>query len=81
MDTFSLSENSSVLSDEMVVIGTTQNRSENTFRLLKLVDTKENTLHLLTNRFDMSADEIAEIYKSHWAIWIILQMDETAFKH
>lgn len=68
LETFSLPENSSVLSDEMVVIGTTQNRSENAFRLLKLVDTKGNTLHLLTNRFDISADEIAEIYKSRWAI-------------
>ena len=68
IEPFSLPENSSVLSDEMVVIGTTQNRSENVFRLLKLLDTKGNELHLLTNRFDMDADEIAEIYKSRWAI-------------
>ncbi len=54
--------------DEMVDIGTTQNRSENAFRLIKLLDTKGNELHLLTNRFDMDADEIAEIYKSRWAI-------------
>lgn len=68
IEPFSLPENSSVLSDEMVVIGTTQNRSENVFRLLKLLDTKGNELHLLTNRFDIDADEIAEIYKSRWAI-------------
>ena len=68
IEPFSLPENSSVLSDEMVVIGTTQNRSENVFRLLKLLDTKGNDLHLLTNRFDIDADEIAEIYKSRWAI-------------
>src|SRR5699024_12841022 len=29
---------------------------------------KDNELTLLTNRFDLSADEIAEIYKSRWAI-------------
>jgi IS4 transposase len=68
LETFSLPENSSVLSDEMVVIGTTQNRSENAFRLLELVDTKGNTLHLLTNHFDISADDIAKVYKSRWAI-------------
>ena len=68
IEPFSLPENSSVLSDEMVVIGTTQNRSENVFRLLKLLDTRGNELHLLTNRFDIDADEIAEIYKSRWAI-------------
>src|SRR5699024_8446893 len=32
IDTFSLPANSTVLSDEMVVIGTTQNRTENVFR-------------------------------------------------
>lgn len=68
VDTFSLPEGSTVLSDEMVVIGTPQNRAENVFRLIQLLDTKGNKLHLLTNRFDMGADEIADIYKSRWAI-------------
>ena len=61
LETFTLSSNSSV-------IGTTQNRSENMFRRLKIFDTKGNELILLTNRFDLDADEIAEIYKSRWAI-------------
>src|SRR5699024_11156525 len=55
LDTFSVPEDSNVLSDEMVVIGTTQNRSENVFRRLKLVDTKGNELILITNRFDLDA--------------------------
>lgn len=67
-ETFSLPTASNVLSDEMVVIGTTQNRSENVFRQLKLFDTKGNELTLLTNRFDLDADEIAEIYQSRWTI-------------
>ena len=68
IEPFELVENSPVLSDEMVVIGTTQNRSENVFRLIKVLDTKGNELQLLTNQFDLSADEIAELYKSRWAI-------------
>jgi len=52
----------------MVVIGTTQNRTENVFRKIRILDSKDNELTLLTNRFDLSADEIAEIYKSRWAI-------------
>ena len=68
LDTFPVPEDSNVLSDKMVAIGTTQNRSENVFRRLKLVDTKGNELVLITNRFDLDADEIAEIYKSRWAI-------------
>src|SRR5699024_3982595 len=68
IDTFSLPANSTVLSDEMVVIGTKQNRTENVFRKIRILDSKDNELTLLTNRFDLSADEIAEIYKSRWAI-------------
>jgi IS4 transposase len=57
-----------VLSDQMVLIGTTQNRAENYFRLLKVMDSKGNELHLITNRFDLSAEEMSEMYKSRWAI-------------
>ncbi|MBZ9534367.1 transposase, partial [Cytobacillus oceanisediminis] len=45
-----------------------QNRAENYFRLLKIIDSKGNELHLITNRFDLSAEEISEMYKSRWAI-------------
>jgi len=31
-------------------------------------NTKGNTLRLITNRFDLSADEISGIYRSRWAI-------------
>jgi len=52
----------------MVIIGTTQNRTENVCRKIRILDSKDNELTLLTNRFDLSADKIAEIYKSRWAI-------------
>jgi putative transposase len=65
---FKLAEDTTVLSDQMVLIGTTQNRSENYFRLLKVLDSKGNELHLITNRFDLSAEEISEMYRSRWAI-------------
>lgn len=65
---FKLEEDSPVLSDQMVLIGTTQNRAENYFRLLKVVDSKGNVLHLITNRFDLSPEEVSEMYKSRWAI-------------
>ena len=68
LETFTLPKDSSVISEEIVVIGTIQNRAENVFRLIKVHDSKGNELHLRTNRFDLSADEIAELYKSRWAI-------------
>ena len=68
LEPFKLSEDSTVLSDEMILIGTTQNRAENPFRLIKVLDSKGKELQLVTNRFDLSADEIADLYKSRWAI-------------
>lgn len=50
------------------IIGTTQNRAENLFRLVEVEDTKGNVLRLITNRFDLSADEISDVYRSRWAI-------------
>ncbi|WP_456085394.1 hypothetical protein [Massilibacterium senegalense] len=46
METFSLPSDSKVLSDEMVVIGTPQNHSENVFRKLKILDSRDNELTL-----------------------------------
>ena len=78
---FKLPENTSVLSDQMVLIGTIQNRAENYFRLLKVLDSKGNELHLITNRFDLGADEISEMYKSRWAIELFFKMDQTTSEH
>ncbi|WP_144576864.1 transposase, partial [Siminovitchia fortis] len=60
VETFAVPEDSTVLSDKMVYIGSTQNRTENVFRLLEVVDTKGNTLRLITNRFDLDSEEISE---------------------
>jgi IS4 transposase len=61
---FILPENTVVLSDQMVLMGPTQNRAENFFRLLRVMDSKGNELHLITNRLDLSPEEISEMYKS-----------------
>lgn len=68
IESFAVPEGSNVLSDKMVYIGTPQNRAENLFRVLEIVDTKGNILLLITNRFDLNADEIGNIYRQRWAI-------------
>ena len=65
---FKQPKDTTVLSDQMVLIGTVQNRAENYFRLIKVMDSKGNVLQLITNRFDLNAEEISEMYKSRWAI-------------
>lgn len=49
IERFQLLGNSLVQSEDMVVIGTAQNRTENTFHLLKVFDSKGHQLNLLTN--------------------------------
>ena len=70
---FRLPPDSKVLSDEMVHIGTPQKRMENVLRLIHTVDSEGNKLAIVTNRFDLNADEIGEMYRKRWAI-------ETFFK-
>jgi len=41
---------------------------QNFFCKIRILDTRDNELILLTNQFDLIADEIAEIYKSRWTI-------------
>jgi IS4 transposase len=65
---FPVSETSEVLSDRMVLIGTPQKRMDNVLRLIETVDTKGHVLRILTNRFDLTAEEIGDMYRSRWAI-------------
>ena len=68
VEEFNLPKESTVLADKMVYIGSTTNRTENVFRIVDVLDSKGKEMRLITNRFDISADEISEIYRSRWAI-------------
>ena len=67
-------ETSSVLSDKTVILGGYGNRMENPLRLVQVKDTSNGELfYIVTNRFDLTADEISDIYRLRWSI-------ETFFK-
>jgi IS4 transposase len=68
LETFQMTEGSPIKSDSMVVCGTTQSRTENVFCLIETVDSKGNEIRIITNRFDLSAEEIGDIYRSRWTI-------------
>lgn len=66
-------DGSPVSADWRVRIGSQQKKMKNELRMIETQDSEGNLLFLVTNRFDLSCDEISEMYRSRWAI-------ETFFK-
>lgn len=73
LESFSLPEGSAIQSDSMLLVGTPQKRMDNVLRLIETTDSEGNPIQIITNRFDLDAEEIGEIYRSRWKI-------ETFFK-
>lgn len=70
---FDVKGQKNILHDQMVVLGTSTYLTS-PFRLVTLINEKGKWLRFVTNRFDVSAQEIAEMYQSRWQI-------ELFFKH
>jgi hypothetical protein len=69
-----IKEESPVLSDKTVVLGSYNARMENKVRLVEVVDSSNGEVFfIVTNRFDLTAEEISDIYRLRWSI-------ETFFK-
>lgn len=64
---------SSVSADWRVRIGSQQKRMKLELRMIETQDSEGNLLFVVTNRFDLTCDEISEMYHKRWAI-------ETFFK-
>ena len=73
LESYELPAKNTVSLDEKIRVGTQKNRMEYPLRMIQTVDSEGNLLFLLTNRFDLKADEISEMYRNRWAI-------ETFFK-
>lgn len=60
---------SNVLSDKEVFLGGFYTRMKNPVRVIEVMDTsKGEPFSIVTNRFDLSAEEIAQIYRLRWRI-------------
>jgi len=65
---FEVEQGSTIVTDQMVAVGGPTKRMDNLFRLIEVDDTKGNRLRLITNRFDLKASEISDMYRSRWTI-------------
>ncbi|MDQ8738388.1 IS4 family transposase [Paenibacillus sp. LHD-38] len=73
LESFEIPPDSKVVVDERVRIGSPQKRVKHDLRMIQTDDSEGNLLVLITNRFDLTSEEISEMYRSRWAI-------ETFFK-
>jgi IS4 transposase len=61
-------KNDSIISDEVIVLGSKYNKMKNRLRIVKTLDLNGNIIRILTNLLDKEADEIANIYRLRWKI-------------
>jgi hypothetical protein len=67
-------EGSKVLSDVTVILGGPNARMKNPVRLVKVIDSSNGEeFYIVTNRFDLTADEIADMYRLRWSIEVFFK--------
>lgn len=69
-----ISKESNVLAGKEVILGCQSTQMQHPVRIIQLIDSPNGELfNIVTNRFDLAAEEIAQIYRLRWTI-------ETFFK-
>nr|WP_083910412.1 IS4 family transposase [Effusibacillus pohliae] len=57
-----LVEHEQILSDSIILLGTPQNQMKHLLRLVEAVDSQGHVIQIVTNRFDITAEEIGEMF-------------------
>ena len=65
---FNIEEGTSIVSDKLIKLGKNQEEVKGNLRLITLINAQNEIIQFLTNRFDLKAEEIAEIYRERWNI-------------
>lgn len=64
-----ITEGSKVLEDKIVILGNNKTTMKTKVRIILVVDERtQKEFYIVTNRFDLTADEISQLYKLRWKI-------------
>lgn len=73
IEAFDEPQGSAILRDMIVILGKGAKRMQHALRMIETMDSKGNPVRIITNRFDVAAEEIGTLYRSRWQIEIFFR--------
>ena len=73
LEEFDAPQGSVILRDMVVILGKGPKRMKHALRMIETTDSKGNPVRIITNRFDLTAEEIGDLYRSRWQIEIFFR--------
>lgn len=62
------SSQENILSDSVVLLGSGQKQMKHPLRVVEVLDTQGKLIRIVTNRWDLSVEEISDLYRARWSI-------------
>lgn len=73
IEAFDEPKGTAIMRDMTVILGKGSKRMKNALRMIETTDSKGNPVRIITNRFDLTAEEIGDLYRSRWQIEIFFR--------
>lgn len=73
MEEWALPEAAKIDRDVKVTLGKGNKRMKNALRMIEITDSQGRPVRIITNRFDLTAEEIGDMYRSRWQIEIFFR--------
>jgi len=68
LETYQIPSDKNIILDAKVLLGSSFTRMEHPVRLVEFQDQQGRSYRIVTNRWDLTAEEVAELYRCRWAI-------------
>jgi IS4 transposase len=73
VEAFPATKESKIVRDVKVILGKGNKRMKHALRMIETTDSKGNLVRIITNRFDLTAEELGDLYRSRWQIEIFFR--------